>query len=213
MPELPIRSVAGPSAIPVNRRHEGELRRHIQEFKELIRNLGRPDAKLEQVSWPDLSGGTALSGGSGQGPTLPKPSAEPARFEALGVLDQPGSEQTDHELGEPPLAPSLEPFAVLLGSIGAVDAPPLATESRAAWLPERLAAEIVKSIAWGGDRRRGAARIELGGDRFDGTTVTIEVDGDRLRLGLDTPPGVDAAELRERLTARLERRGLSIEAE
>jgi hypothetical protein len=109
---------------------------------------------------------------------------------------------------EPAAPPPFEPFAVLLGSLGAFEAP---AERGLAPLPERLVAEIVRNIAWGGDRRRGAARIELGGERFGGTRVTIEVEGDRLRLSLDAPPGVDAVALRQRLTERLERRGLTVE--
>ena len=105
-------------------------------------------------------------------------------------------------------AAALEPFAVLLGSLGAFEAP---AGERGTSLPDRLVAEIVRTIAWGGDRRRGAARLELGGERFAGIKVTIEVEGDRLRLELDAPPGVDAVELRERITTRLERRGLSVE--
>jgi hypothetical protein len=121
----------------------------------------------------------------------------------------PSAEATDEGAESESAAPlPFEPFAVLLGSLGAFEAP---VERGLAPLPERLVAEIVRNIAWGGDRRRGAARIELGGERFGGTRVTIEVEGDRLRLSLDAPPGVDAVALRQRLTERLERRGLTVE--
>jgi hypothetical protein len=89
-------------------------------------------------------------------------------------------------------------------------AEPVSAEPRAALLPERLVGEVVRSLAWGGDRRRGAARIELGGERFSGTRVVVEVEGTALRLGLDAPPGVDVEELRSRLVRRFEARGFSV---
>jgi hypothetical protein len=86
-------------------------------------------------------------------------------------------------------------------------------EPRALMLPERLVGELVRAIAWGGDRRRGLARIELGGERFAGTRVFVEVQGTAIRLELEPPPGVDGAdmaELRSRLVRRFEQRGFSV---
>jgi hypothetical protein len=108
--------------------------------------------------------------------------------------------------------PPLEPFAVLLASISAPG--PSAPEPRAVALPELVAADVVRSIAWGGDRRRGAARLELAGERLGGTRVVVEVEGTRVRLSLDAPSGVDpaeVAELRSRLCARFLERGLDVE--
>jgi hypothetical protein len=71
-----------------------------------------------------------------------------------------------------------------------------------------LTPEVVRSIAWGGDRRRGTARIELGGSRFAGATLVVHADGDRLCVELEVPSGVDADELSERLTRRFAEKGL-----
>jgi hypothetical protein len=203
--ELPIRPLAGPRERTVPNAEHAKFHQYIQSFKQLILAVdaskpapvsaigpGAPCAATEVASTVDRPARRAVSGTAESGDSAG------GRFAA----DTP-----ETELAQP--ATTLEPFAVLLGSLGAFDTP--AAESRAAPLPERLASEIVRTIAWGGDRRRGAARIELGGERFGGTKVTVEVDGDRLRLGLDAPPGVDSLELRQRLTARLERRGLSVE--
>ncbi len=84
------------------------------------------------------------------------------------------------------------------------------TPEPAGALPDRLVSDVVRSIAWGGNQRRGAARIELGGERYGGTRLVVEVDGDELRLRVDAPPGVDTDDLRARLAERFARRGLSL---
>lgn len=75
---------------------------------------------------------------------------------------------------------------------------------------EPIVEQLVRAVAWSGDRRRGAARIELGGSSFGGAKLWIESDGNALRIELDAPPGVDASLLAARLTARLEARGLQV---
>jgi hypothetical protein len=103
----------------------------------------------------------------------------------------------------------VDSFVALLTSITSSAAEPV--PSRTASIPEQLAADVVRSIAWGGDRRRGAARIELAGERFGGTRIVVEVEGNRLRLSLDAPSGVDTLELRSRLCSRFAERGLEVE--
>lgn len=73
-----------------------------------------------------------------------------------------------------------------------------------------LVTELVRAVAWGGDRRRGAARLELGGSRFGGTSVVVHAEGRELTLELDAPAHVDTEELAARLTQRLESRGLVV---
>jgi hypothetical protein len=202
---LPIRPLAGPRERTIPKVDPPNFRQGINGFKELIRAAGEPKLGPVPASGPGSHGATLELAGAADRPTRRSPAATAEPGDSAGR--RVPAENPEPERGQP--ATALEPFAVLLGSLGAFDTP--AVESRAAPLPEQLAGEIVRTIAWGGDRRRGAARIELGGERFGGTKVTVEVDGDRLRLGLDAPVGVDSFELRQRLTARLERRGLSVE--
>ena len=75
-----------------------------------------------------------------------------------------------------------------------------------------LVGELLRSIAWAGDRRRGTARIELGAGRYRGTTLRVDVVGDALHIDLEAPAGVDAAELGARLSERFEARGLRVES-
>lgn len=76
---------------------------------------------------------------------------------------------------------------------------------------EPVLEQLVRAVAWSGDRRRGVARIELGGSSFGGAKLWIESHGNALRIELDAPAGVDASQLAARLTARLEARGLRVD--
>jgi hypothetical protein len=70
--------------------------------------------------------------------------------------------------------------------------------------------ETIRRIAWGGDRQRGTARVELGAGPYAGSALQVEANSGTLRVELTAPPGVDANGLAERLEARLEQRGLRI---
>jgi hypothetical protein len=72
-----------------------------------------------------------------------------------------------------------------------------------------LAAEVLQRVAWGGDRRRGVVRLELGGE-LSGAVVLVRGEGREISLELSLPGGRRAAELPERLMARLAARGLVV---
>ena len=69
--------------------------------------------------------------------------------------------------------------------------------------------EVVRRIAWGGDRRVGIARIELGG-AHSGTAIVVRGSGRELSLSIELGRGADAGALPERLVARLQARGLAV---
>ncbi len=73
---------------------------------------------------------------------------------------------------------------------------------------EDLLPQLVKRIAWAGDRRRGSVQLELGAGRHAGTVVTVHAVDGRVRVELDGE-GVD--ELRTRIRERLERHGLALD--
>ncbi len=75
---------------------------------------------------------------------------------------------------------------------------------------EQLVARLVRRVAWGGDGRRGAARIELGAGELAGATITVESCGRELAVDIDLPPGVSADAWRERITARLRAKGFEL---
>lgn len=84
--------------------------------------------------------------------------------------------------------------------------------ARGASFLDPLVSELVRSLAWGGDRRRGAARVELGGKRFGGASVVVVAEGKDISLEVTAATHADAAELGERLRERFERRGLTVRA-
>ena len=73
---------------------------------------------------------------------------------------------------------------------------------------EELLPQLVKRIAWAGDRRRGSVQLELGAGRHAGTVITVHAEDGRVRVELE---GSSASELRSRIRARLERHGLTVD--
>jgi hypothetical protein len=72
-----------------------------------------------------------------------------------------------------------------------------------------LIAEVVRRVAWGGDRRRGVARLELGG-ALAGTCITVEGEGREVSLDIVLGPGQELGELPARLAARFAARGITL---
>jgi hypothetical protein len=77
---------------------------------------------------------------------------------------------------------------------------------------EHLMAKLVRRIAWSGNGRTGAARLEIGAGELEGATLTIQADDGLVRVALDLPPGVDRAAWKTRISERLAVRGLQVEA-
>jgi hypothetical protein len=75
---------------------------------------------------------------------------------------------------------------------------------------DQLLRDLVRRAAWGGDRRRGTARIEVGAGELAGATLLVEADANDLRIDLELPAGVLAEPWRERLAARLSERGFAV---
>lgn len=69
--------------------------------------------------------------------------------------------------------------------------------------------DAVRRVAWGGDRRRGVARIELGGEH-EGTAIIVHGEGRSVGLSVHGAAGAATGELAERLLGRLRARGLEV---
>ncbi len=128
------------------------------------------------------------------------------------------SEQGSPAATDDALPPVVDPLAVGLAPLGDVTsggAPAACGDERGAAIGPRgvldaaLVAEVVQRVSWGGDRRRGVARLELGGE-LSGVVVVVEGEGRDIGLGISAPPGRNFDGLRERLEARLVARGLSV---
>lgn len=75
---------------------------------------------------------------------------------------------------------------------------------------ETVIDKLVRRIAWSGNGRAGTVRIELGAGSLSGATLLVHADGPEVRVTLDLPPGVEAAEWRKRLMDRFSARGLRV---
>ena len=102
----------------------------------------------------------------------------------------------------PPMSAPVAPQAPLASPV--VDGPPPAARLSL----EEIMPQLVKRIAWAGDKRKGSVRLELGAGAYAGSTITVHADDGRVRLEV---AGADAERLREKLDARLRRHGLTVD--
>jgi hypothetical protein len=72
-----------------------------------------------------------------------------------------------------------------------------------------LLAGLARRAAWGGDRRKGSARIELSEGALAGATLVVHTEQRSVSVELELPAGVAALGLQERLVERLEARGFA----
>jgi hypothetical protein len=103
--------------------------------------------------------------------------------------------------------PTLDPMEIVLAS------PP--TSPSPTHLTPRIdfvaaVEELVRRVSWGGDRRSGAARIELGGGALAGGSILVQTRGRQVQVEVELPPGADGRELEARLSQRLAARGLEV---
>lgn len=125
------------------------------------------------------------------------------------VADEPKArpKPSEHELLDPATRQAAQlapPLATPLAP-----APAEAVAPRARVSMEELLPQLVRRIAWAGDRRKGTVQLELGAGRHAGTTVTVHADEGRVRVEL---AGAGADELRGRIDARLRERGIQVES-
>lgn len=95
--------------------------------------------------------------------------------------------------------------------------PPVETTSapvhaRARASLEDVLTALVRRIAWSGDGRRGAVRLELGAGALAGATLLVEADEGRVRVRLSAPPGVDAEAWRRRIAERFAAKRIAVDA-
>ena len=75
---------------------------------------------------------------------------------------------------------------------------------------EQLAPQLLRKMAWSGDGKRGAARLEVGSGSLAGAVLTLEADGRDVALHIDgVAPHVEQ-HLRRRLESGLGARGFRL---
>lgn len=148
---------------------------------------------------------------------LPEVLADARRRRGTG--DEPGSgrEELPAEPECRPAPASLDPLCDPLGRALAQVAPRANAAPDHAALPpallpeiEQLLGRLVRRAAFGGDGRRGTARLEIGAGALAGATLLVQADAGELTIDVDLPPGAAAEEWRARLADRLAARGLAV---
>ncbi len=124
---------------------------------------------------------------------------------SLAPEEQPSFGQGGGEIAE---------WFSLINPAGGVDAPQLVAPTASPSPPAvievaELVEHWVRRVALGGDQRRGAVRLDFGQGRFSGAELVVVADAGRVSVQLTLPPATAAAGLSERLSARLERRGIA----
>ena len=74
---------------------------------------------------------------------------------------------------------------------------------------QNLLTGLARRTAWGGDRRKGSARIELSVGSLAGATLVVHTEQRSVRVELELPPGLAAPGWQQRITERLEARGFA----
>jgi hypothetical protein len=75
---------------------------------------------------------------------------------------------------------------------------------------QNLLAGLARRVAWGGDRRKASARIELSEGALAGATLVVHTEHRSVTVELELPVGVAlAGDWQERIRERLEGRGFS----
>jgi hypothetical protein len=90
--------------------------------------------------------------------------------------------------------------------------PEAPVQARAQASLEDVLPELVRRVAWSGDGKRGAVRLELAAGPLQGATLLVRCEDGVVRVELDAPTGVDAAGWRGRIAERLSKRGLQVES-
>jgi len=75
---------------------------------------------------------------------------------------------------------------------------------------QQLISGLSRRVAWGGDRRKGSARIELGAGALAGATLVVHTDQREVRVELELPAGSGASDWQQRIIERLEGRGFAV---
>ena len=75
---------------------------------------------------------------------------------------------------------------------------------------QNLLSGLARRVAWGGDRRKGSARIELSEGALAGATLVVHAEQRSVSVEIELPAGAGATGgLQQRLLERLEARGFA----
>ncbi len=168
---------------------------------------------------PPTPSAPAGTGGKGEFARLMRPAAGPASARAAPPREDdplPGR----HDLAEgacpsscgtavPAAAPPL--FTAQPTPEPATPAGATSAQARGAVALQELWPALVRRVAWDGDSRRAAMRLELGAGALAGAVLLLRYDEGHVRVTLSDPSGADLDAWRARIAARLAAAGLQVE--
>ncbi len=103
----------------------------------------------------------------------------------------------------------VDPFALILSAVPGLAMAESPAPSGAAPLPfAELWGRLVRRVAWGGDARRGTARIEIGAGEWAGAAIVVHAVERQVAVEIELPAGARVESWRERIAERLRERGL-----
>lgn len=121
-------------------------------------------------------------------------------------LEEHGSEPRGLPFTSEPLDPLARTLAVPFAR--AVEPPPAPRQGPGVALPDTVLLEqLVKRLSFGGNGRRGAARIELCAGSLAGATLVVHAEGRELTLQIDGADPIQARAFSERIGRRLTEKG------
>lgn len=171
-------------------------------FAELLQ---RPRGGPISANWPVVQADHSHPSQTGAEGPVRAPQARARRHaeETPEVEARPGSE------------PALDPFCCQLAvnqELGSFVQPNPAAGVTLPALPLRedlqnLLTGLARRVAWGGDRRKGSARIELSEGALAGATLVVHTERQTVSVELELPAGMAAQGWQERIAQRLEGRG------
>ncbi len=177
-------------------------------FRSLLRgSLGGPNSARRPVAHPGRPGVVQTD----REPPATRHPSHPRRDEDAaseprpnagkdGVLDPLWCQMACQMLVHPGITPAVVPAAPSLAS---------------ATLPLRedlqnLLSGLARRVAWGGDRRKGTARIELSEGALAGATLVVHAEQRSVSVEIELPDGSNAGQgLQQRILDRLEGRGFA----
>ena len=212
-------------ASPASRAHRGpELGSERRTVSRRKSKRGKPQLFSEVLGRlsPRTSHGPERSRGEAEVQPRAGPPSQTDRPAALAPGIRPGPEprdEADAGTGDRRAAPvdALDPLARGLAQAvapvtGALAAPPAGVPLAAAApaYASELVARLVRRLSWGGSGRRGAARIEVDRGALAGARILVHTHGHDVSVELDAPPGLGTDAWCDRVTRRLEARGLRV---
>ena len=180
----------------------------------LEKTTGQPAAGALRRALAGANPSEACFGPGGQADSAPAAALPSGLREALLDKQHVGDSGDQDFPDSTPETPKVESHAFLPWNPVALIAPAGSEE-----LPVRapgpmpfaeLWCRLVRRVAWGGDRHRATARIEIGEGEWAGVAIVVHAVERQVSVVLELPPGARPAGWRERIAGRLRERGLEL---